>query len=135
MRRAATALLALSALALTGCGPTADDVQAMVHGPARTYDDALALRQDVVDAGVDCPGTDQLPAPDDPGTTFLDCSNGLMGMTVAGSEESHEEFLDTLGDRGRIPFLHAANWIVLSPDVASLQQLQGELGGTIAPAP
>lgn len=135
MRRAATALLSLSALALTGCGPTTDDIQAMVHGPAETYDDALALREAAVDAGVECPGTDQLSAPDDPDTTFLDCTNGLMGMAVAGSEESMDELLDTLDGRGRIPFLHGPNWIVISPNVASLQQLRGELGGTITSAP
>ena len=132
MRRATPALLSLSALALTGCGPTTDDIEAMVKGPARTYDDAVALREAVVDAGVECPGADQLSAPDDPSTTFLDCTNGLMGMAVAGSEESMEGLLDTLGDRGRIPFLHAGNWIVISPDEAQLQQLQDELGGEVS---
>ncbi len=135
MRRAATTLLTLSALALTGCGPATDDIEAMADGPAESYDDAVALREAVVGAGVECPGTDQLPAPDDPGTTFLDCANGLMGMAVAGSEESTEELLSALGSRGRIPFLHAGNWVVLSPDVAQLQQLQDELGGEISATP
>ncbi|MCM3689425.1 hypothetical protein [Kocuria rosea] len=135
VRRATTALLSLSALALTGCGPTATDIQAVVNGPAKTYDDAVALREDVVDTGVECPGTDQLSAPADPETTFLDCTNGLMGMAVAGSEESMEGFLNTLGSRGRIPFLHAQNWVIISPDEASLQQLQNELGGTIVSNP
>ena len=132
MRRTTTALLSLSVLALTGCGPTAADIQSMVDGPAKTYDDAVALREDVVDAGVECPGTDQLSAPDDPGTTFLDCTNGRLGMAVAGSEESMEGLLNTLGDRGRIPFLHAGNWVVISPDETRLQQLQDELGGEIS---
>ncbi|MEX5271102.1 hypothetical protein [Kocuria sabuli] len=135
MRRAATTLLALSALALTGCGPATDDIQAVVDGPAESYDDAVALRAAVVDAGVECPGTGQLSAPDDPETTFLDCTNGLMGMAVAGSEESIERLLSTLAGRGRIPFLHAGNWVVLSPDVAQLQQLQDELGGEISTNP
>jgi hypothetical protein len=127
--------LTLSALALTGCGPATDDIQAMVEGPAESYDDAVALREAVVDAGVECPGTDQLSAPDDPETTFLDCTNGLMGMAVAGSEESTEGLLSTLAGRGRIPFLHAGNWIILSPDVARLQQLQDELGGELSTNP
>lgn len=131
MRRPALALFAVSAAALTGCGPTTDDIRAMVNGPAEAYDDAAALREDVVDAGVECPGTDQLSAPDDPDTTFLDCSNGLMGMAVAGSDEEMAGFLDALGDRGRIPFLHAENWVVISPDEAQLQQLRNELGGEL----
>jgi hypothetical protein len=135
MRRPAPALLAVSALALTGCGPTADDIRAMVNGPAVAYDDAVALREDVVDAGVECPGTNQLSAPDDPETTFLDCANGLMGMAVAGSDEEMEGFLDTLGNRGRIPFLHAENWVVISPDEAQLQQLRNELGGELSTNP
>lgn len=135
MRRAATTLLTLSTLALTGCGPTTDDIQAMMDGPAESYDDAVALREDVVEAGVACPGTDQLSAPDDPETTFLDCTNDLMGMAVAGSEESMEGLLSTLASRGRIPFLHASNWVILSPDVAQLQELQDELGGEISTNP
>lgn len=133
MRRTAAPLLLLPALALTGCGPTSADIQAMVNGPAKTYDDATALREDVVDAGVECPGTDQLSAPDDPGTTFLDCTNGSMGMAVAGSEQSMEGLLATLDGRGRIPFLHAENWVIISPNEASLQQLQEDLGGTVVP--
>ncbi|MFI7496772.1 hypothetical protein ACH9D2_18880 [Kocuria sp. M4R2S49] len=135
MRRSTTALLALTTLVLTGCGPTADDIQAMVSGPAETYDDAVALREAVVDAGVECPATDQLSAPDDPQTTFLDCGNGLMGMAVAGSEESMEGFVNTLGDRGRVPFLHGGNWVILSSDESRLQQLQGELGGEVSATP
>lgn len=135
MHRTTTALLALSALALTGCGPTSDDIQAMVGGPAKTYDDAVALREDVVDAGVECPGTEQLRAPEDPETTFLDCNNAVMGMTVAGSEESLQGLLSTLNNRGRIPFLHAENWIILSPNTAALEQLQNDLGGTITATP
>jgi hypothetical protein len=129
--RTATAVIALSALALTGCGPSTDDIMLMVHGPAEAYDDALALHEEVIDAGVTCPGTEQLSAPDDPETTFLDCANGLMGMVVAGSEEDMDGFLHTLGDRGRIPYLHGANWIVISPDEGSLRQVQRELGGEL----
>lgn len=135
MRRSTTALLALTTLVLAGCGPTTDDIQAMVNGPAETYDDAVALREDVVDAGVECPATDQLSAPDDPQTTFLDCGNGLMGMAVAGSEESMEGFVSTLGDRGRVPFLHGGNWVILSSDESRLQHLRGELGGEVSATP
>lgn len=134
MRRPALPLLALSALALTGCGPTASDIQAIVNGPAETYEDAAALREAVVDAGVECPGTNQLTAPDDPGTTFLDCNDGRMGMAVASSDERMEELLNALGGRGEIPFLHAGNWLVISPSEAQLQQVQEELGGTITPS-
>lgn len=134
MRRPVPALLALSALALTGCGPTADDVQAMVDGET-AYDDALALREDVVGAGVECPGTDQLQAPADPSTTFLDCANGVMAMAVAGSEESMEELLGLLSNEENASFLHTANWVVISRDEAPLQQLQDELGGRITANP
>ncbi|WP_298590172.1 hypothetical protein [uncultured Kocuria sp.] len=134
MRRPVPALLALSALALTGCGPTADDVQAMVDGET-AYDDALALREDVVGAGVECPGTDQLQAPADPSTTFLDCANGVMAMAVAGSEESMEELLDLLSSEENASFLHTANWVVISRDETPLQQLQDELGGRITANP
>ncbi|MFI7496276.1 hypothetical protein ACH9D2_16360 [Kocuria sp. M4R2S49] len=130
MRRPVLALLTLSALALTGCGPTAGDIQALVDGET-TYDDALALREDVVDAGVECPGTDQLRAPADPSTTFLDCANGVMAMAVAGSEESQEELLDLLSDEENAFVLHTANWFVISRDEAPLQRLQDELGGQI----
>jgi hypothetical protein len=72
VRRTTLALLVLPILALTGCGPTTDDIRTMVNGSAKAYD-ALALREDVVGAGVECAGTNQLPSPGDPGTTFLDC--------------------------------------------------------------
>ncbi|MFF0990480.1 hypothetical protein [Kocuria nitroreducens] len=134
MRRPVLALLALSSLALTGCGPTADDIRAMVDGKT-TYDDALALREDVVDAGVECPGTDQLRAPADTATTFLDCADGVMAMAVAGSEESMEELLGLLRSEENASILHAANWVVISRNEAPLQQLQDELGGQITVNP
>ena len=130
MRRAATLLLSLSALALTGCGPTADDIQAMVDGET-AYDDALALREAVVDAGAECPGTDQLQAPADPETTFLDCGNGEMAMAVAGSAESMEELLGAFRGEVDVSVLQATNWFVLSRTEEPLQQLQDELGGQI----
>ncbi|MEX5298433.1 hypothetical protein RCG67_06600 [Kocuria sp. CPCC 205292] len=134
MRRPLPALLALSALVLTGCGPTAADIQAMVDGNT-AYDDALALREDVVDAGVECPGTDQLRAPADASTTFLDCANGVMAMAVAGSEESMDQLLGLLRDEQNASILHAGNWIVISRDAAPLEQLQDELGGQITTNP
>ncbi len=130
MRRPVLALLALTSLALTGCGPTADDIQAMVDGET-TYDDALALREAVVDAGVECPGTDQLQAPADAATTFLDCTNGVMAMAVAGSAESMEELLHLLSSEQNASLLHTDNWVVISRDEAPLRQLQDELGGQI----
>ena len=134
MRRPVLALLALTSLALTGCGPTADDIQAMVDGePA--YDDALALREAVVDAGVECPGTDQLSAPADPETTFLDCANGEMAMAVAGSEESMEELLGAFRGEVDVSVLQATNWFVLSRTEEPLQRLQDELGGQITANP
>ena len=134
MRRPVPALLALSALALTGCAPTADDIQAMVAGGA-AYEDATALRDDVVGAGIDCPGTDQLRAPADPETTYLDCANGRMAMAVTDSEERMEGLLNTLSSEQGASFLHADNWVVISRDGAPLQQLQGELGGDITTNP
>lgn len=136
MRRPVLALLTLSALALTGCGPTADDIQALVDGET-SYDDALALREDVVDAGIECPGTEQLRSPADASTTFLDCANGVMAMAVAGSEESQEELLGLLRDEENAYILHTdtANWFVISREEAPLQRLQGELGGQITTNP
>lgn len=137
MRRTTTALLALSALALTGCGPTADDVSSMVAaGSAKTYDDALTLREDITAAGIQCPGTNQLVFPDEDGTAYLECDNGMMAMAVTGSEEEMEELLEVRDNTGpnATPVLHAANWMVVSRDEAPLQQLQAELGGTIIPA-
>jgi hypothetical protein len=134
MRRPVLALLALPALALTGCGPTAADIQSMVDG-GTTYDDALALREDVVDAGVTCPGTELLRAPADAETTFLDCANGVMAMAVSGSEESMEELLDLLSDEENASILHTATWVVISRDEAPLQRLQDELGGQITANP
>jgi hypothetical protein len=52
-----------------------------------------------------------------------------MGMAVAGSGEVMENFLGTLGGRGKIPFLYAENWVILSPNQESLHQLRNELGG------
>ena len=135
MRRTTTTLLALSALALTGCGPATDDIEAMADGPAESYDDAVALREAVVDAGVDCPGTDQLPAPADPETTFLDCANGEMAMAVAGSEESMEELLGAFRGEVDVSVLQATNWFVLSRTEEPLQRLQDELGGQITANP
>ncbi|MEX5234952.1 hypothetical protein [Kocuria arenosa] len=134
MRRPVLALLALTSLALTGCGPTADDIQAMVDGET-AYDDARALREAVVDAGVECPGTDQLSAPADAATTFLDCANGVMAMAVAGSAESMEELRALLSSEQNASILHTDNWVVISRDEAPLRQLQDELGGRIAANP
>lgn len=133
MRSPATALLALSALALTGCGPTADDIAAMADGET-TYDDALALREDVVDAGVECPNVEQMSSPADVGTTFLQCDNS-MAMAVAESEERLAELLADIGGAEHAPFLHEANWIVIARSEAPLEVLQAELGGQITVSP
>lgn len=134
MRRPVPALLALSTLALAGCAPTADDIQATVDGRA-AYDDAMALREDVVGAGLDCPGADQLRAPADPETTYLDCANGRTAMAVTDSEERMQGLLSTLSSEQGASFLHADNWVVISRDEAPLQQLQDELGGDITTNP
>lgn len=133
MRRPATALLALSVLALTGCGPTTEDIAARVDG-GTAYDDALELREDVVDAGVACPGTDQMSSPADAGTTFLQCDNS-MAMAVADSEERLAELLGNIGGEEHAPFLHEANWIIIARSEAPLQVLQAELGGQITASP
>ena len=60
MPRTTAALLALSAVVLTGCEPTTDEVASMVTaGAATTYDDALELREDIIAAGLQCPSTGQ----------------------------------------------------------------------------
>lgn len=133
MRSPATALLALSVLALTGCGPTADDIAAMADGET-TYDDALALRQDVVDAGVECPSVEQMSSPAAAGTTFLQC-DGTMAMAVADSEERLAELLAGIGGEEHAPFLHEANWIVIARSEAPLEVLQAEIGGRITASP
>ena len=46
-----------------------------------------------------------------------------------------EGFLSTLGDRGRIPYLYAENWVIISPDETRLQQLRNELGGALTTRP
>ena len=138
MRRTTAALLALATVVLTGCGPTADDVSSMVAaGSAKTYDDALALREDIIAAGLECPGTNQRVVPEEDGTAFLECDYDIPGMAVTSTEEDLQEFLELREnpDPDMLPVLHGPNWMIIARDEAALQQLQDELGGTILPVP
>lgn len=139
MPRTTAALLALSAVVLTGCEPTTDEVASMVTaGAATTYDDALELREDIIAAGLQCPSTDQVVVPAENGIAYLECDKGMtaIAMAVASSKEDMEELVgarDNTGP-GATPVLHAANWMVVAQGEAPLRQLQAELGGTIIPA-
>ena len=138
MRRTTAALLALATVVLTGCGPTADDVSSTVAaGSAKTYDDALALREDIIAAGLECPGTNQRVVPEEDGTAFLECDYDIPGMAVTSTEEDLQEFLELREnpDPDMLPVLHGPNWMIIARDEAALQQLQDELGGTILPVP
>ena len=138
MRRTTAALLALATVVLTGCGPTADDVSSMVAaGSAKTYDDALALREDIIAAGLECPGTNQRVVPEEDGTAYLECDYDIPGMAVTSTEEDLQEFLELREnpDPDMLPVLHGPNWMIIARDEAPLQQLQDELGGTILPVP
>lgn len=138
MRHATAALLALATVVLTGCGPTTDEVTTMVAaGSAKTYDDALALREDIIAAGLDCPSTNQRIVPEEDGTAFLECDYDIPAMAVTSTEEELQEFLKLRDNAGPdvLPVLHGPNWMIIARDEASLQQLQNELGGTILPAP
>ena len=138
MRRTTAALLALATVVLTGCGPTADDVSSMVAaGSAKTYDDALALREDIIAAGLECPGTNQRVVPEEDGTAYLECDYDIPGMAVTSTEEDLQEFLELREnpDPDMLPVLHGPNWIIIARDEATLQQLHDELGGTILPVP
>ena len=138
MRRTTAALLALTTVVLTGCGPTADDVSSTVAaGSAKTYDDALALREDIIAAGLECPGTNQRVVPEEDGTAYLECDYDIPGMAVTSTEEDLQEFLELREnpDPDMLPVLHGPNWMIIARDEAALQQLQDELGGTILPVP
>ena len=138
MRRTTAALLALATVVLTGCGPTADDLSSMVAaGSAKTYDDALALREDIIAAGLECPGTNQRVVPEEDGTAFLECDYDIPGMAVTSTEEDLQEFLELREnpDPDMLPVLHGPNWMIIARDEATLQQLHDELGGTILPVP
>lgn len=137
MRRTTLALLGLTAVVLTGCGPTTDEVASMLTGTGKTYDDALALREDIIAAGLQCPSTNQRIVPEEDGTAYLECDYDIPGMAVTGTEEDLQELLELREDAGpdMLPVLHGSNWMIIARDEASLQQLQDELGGTILPAP
>jgi hypothetical protein len=138
MPRTTAALLALSAVVLTGCGPTTDEVTSLVTTGAATYDDALELREDIIAAGLPCPSTDQM-VPAEDGTSYLVCNKGMtaIAMAVASSNEDMEELVSSRNNTGpgSTPVLHAANWMVVARHEAPLRQLQTELGGTIIPVP
>lgn len=138
MHRITPALLALTAVVLTGCGPTTEEVTSMVAaGSAKTYDDALALREDIIAAGLPCPGADQLLVPDENGTAYLECDYDIPGMVVTNTAEDLQYFLELREgpDPDLLPVLHGRNWMIIARTEAPLQQLQDELGGTILPAP
>lgn len=138
MRHTTPALLALATVVLSGCGPTTAEVLSMATtGAARTYDDALALREDILAAGLQCPGTNQLLVPDENGTAYLECDHDIPGMVVTSTEEDLQHFLELREgpDPDMLPVLHGPNWMIIARDEAPLQQLQDELGGTILPAP
>lgn len=136
MRHATTAVLTLATVVLTGCGPTTDEVTSMVAGSAKTYDDALALREDIIAAGLQCPSTHQGVVPEEDGTAYLECDYDIPGMAVTSTEEGLQELLELRedADPDMLPVLHGANWMIIARDEAPLQQLQDELGGTILPA-
>ena len=73
MRRTTTTLIALSAVAAAGS--------------AKTYDDALALRENIIADGIVCPGTNQQVVPAENETAYLECNNRIMAMSVTGSKE------------------------------------------------
>lgn len=133
-RAAKLTLLALPALLLTGCGPTTADIQAMVNGSAtKTYADALELRDDVIDAGLECPDTEQQQAEAGPfaGSTLLGCGDEL-GLIVTGSEEQLVQLNEDFGSAPEGYALQGANWMVLAETEAPLNQLQKDLGGEIS---
>lgn len=138
MPRTTAALLALSAVVLTGCGPTTDEVTSLVTTGATTYEDALELREDIIAAGRQCPSTDQM-VPAEDGISYLVCNKGMtaIAIAVAGSNEDIEELVDARNNTGpgSTPVLHGANWMIAARDEAPLRQLQDELGGTITPVP
>ena len=137
MRHATTAVLTLATVALTGCGPTTDEVASMLIGTGKTYDDALALREDIIAAGLQCPSTNQRIVPGEDGTAYLECDYDIPGMAVTSTEEGLQELLELRedADPDMLPVLHGANWMIIARDEAPLQQLQDELGGTILLAP
>lgn len=108
MRRTTLALLGLTAVALTGCGPTTDEVASMLTGTGKTYDDALALRKDIIAAGLQCPSTNQRVVPEEDGTACLECDYDIPGMAVTGTEEDLQELLELRKDAGpeMLPVLH-----------------------------
>ncbi|KLU10227.1 hypothetical protein [Kocuria sp. SM24M-10] len=136
MRHATTAVLTLATVVLTGCGPTTDEVASMVAGSAKTYDDALALREDIIAAGLQCPSTNQRVVPEEDGTAYLECDYDIPGIAVTRIEEGLQELLELRedADPDMLPVLHGANWMIIARDEAPLQQLQDELGGTILSA-
>ncbi|MFF0945514.1 hypothetical protein ACFYE2_14990 [Kocuria sp. CPCC 205300] len=104
---------------------------------AKTYDDALALREDIIAAGIECPGPNQRVVPEEVGTAFLECDYDIPGTAVTSTPEDLRAFRELRGNAGSDiwPVLHGPNWMIIARDEAPLQQPQDELGGTILPAP
>jgi hypothetical protein len=121
MRRAALPLLlAVTALALTGCGPQKN----------ASYDDADELRKAVVSAGVECRNEEMTngDAEFSDSTTVM-CDQDLM-LTVTDSEETGDELARVFRMLDS-SFLRAANWVIATDDEYTLTTLQQELGGKI----
>lgn len=134
MRRPPAAALAAAALAsvvLTGCGPSTDAIAARISAGGPAFDDALALREAVVDAGVECPGDQQLQdTQGGTGSTLLPCDYNLL-LAVADGDEMTEQLRSNLEAIEGIHYLHAGNWAVATDDRALLDPVQQELGGEI----
>ncbi len=135
MRRSPAAALAAAALAsvvLTGCGLTTDTIAARIPAGGVTFDDALGLREAVVDAGVECPGDQQLrDTQGGTGSTVLPCDYNLL-LAVADGERMTQQLTDNLEAIPGIHYLHGGNWVVASDDRGRLERVQDELGGEIA---
>jgi outer membrane murein-binding lipoprotein Lpp len=117
MAHATAALLALATVLLTGCGPTTDEVTSMVAGSAKTYDDAPALREDIIAAGIECPGANQRIVPEENGTAFLECDYDIPGMAVTSTPEDLQGLLELRDHAGYdvLPVLHGRNWMIHRP--------------------
>jgi hypothetical protein len=125
-------LVAAAALLLTGCGPTTEDIQALVDGKEKdTYADALELREDVLDAGVGCAGAQQeVDVTGEPGSTAIQCDETMI-LAVSGNQEQHDMIVANFRDMSGVYYLQAGNWVVGSALTYPLERIQEELGGTI----
>lgn len=132
MRRSrASALAVVSALALTGCGPSTQEITAMISADRSTFEDALALREAVLDAGAECPGEQQVTDPSpDTDSTVLPCDPDLL-LFVADGEDMAAEMIGNLETIDDIHYLNSGNWVAASQDRQRLETIQEDLGGEI----